>query len=97
VGKVTLVGVPGDFSGEFSIQLRAWARERGVDLWPLSFNADYVGYISPDAYYAAGPREGGGDLGYETGVMSWCGPNQEAYFTGLMKHLVASLYRPGNS
>lgn len=96
VGKVILVGAPGDLSGEISVDWRAWGKEQGVDLWPLSFNADYVGYLSPDAYYAAGPRADDGGFAYETGLMSWCGPNQEAYFTGLMKHLVMSLYTPGN-
>jgi hypothetical protein len=96
VGTVILVGAPGDFSGEISVELRAWGREQGVDLWPLSFNADYVGYISPDAYYADGPWENDGHFAYETGLMSWCGPNQEAYFTGLMKQMVASLYPLGN-
>jgi hypothetical protein len=96
VGPVILVGAPGDLSGEISVDWRAWGKEQGVDLWPLSFNADYVGYISPDEYYAAGPREDDGGFAYETGLMSWCGPNQEAYFTGLMKHMVTSLYLPGN-
>ena len=96
LGKVILVGAPGDFSGEISVELHAWGREQGVDLWPLSFNADYVGYISPDAYYADGPWENDGHFAYETGLMSWCGPNQEAYFTGLMKQMVASLYPLGN-
>jgi hypothetical protein len=95
VGKVILVGAPGDLSGEISIDWRAWGKEQGVDLWRLSFNADYVGYISPDAYLA-GPQEGDGGFAYETGLMSWGGPNQEAYFTGLMKHMVTSLYTPGN-
>jgi hypothetical protein len=97
VGKVILVGAPGDLSGEISVDWRAWGKEHGVEVWPLSFNADYVGYISPDAYYATGPWEGDGGSAYERGLMSWCSPNQGAYFSGLMKHMVTTLYSPGSS
>ena len=56
----------------------------------LSFNGDYVGYISPDQYYR--DLEPDGSLGYERGVMSWIGPDQEAYLRHLINELVSHLF-----
>lgn len=65
------------------------AEEKGIHLVPLSFNGAYVGYVSPDAYY--GEVYDGGKLAYETAVMSWCGPDQEAYFSALFTAIVGLL------
>ena len=89
VGDVFLYGTPSDFSGEISTELKGWASQQGIDLWVTSFNGDYVGYVSPDRYYDdVGPEQDR----YEMGLMSWLGPNQEAFFTGLMKHMAATLF-----
>ena len=95
VGNVVFAGTPCDFSGEISADLKRWGTEQGFDLWPLSFNGDYVGYISPDRYYATADPKGKED--YEMFLMSWCGPNQEAFFTGLIKHGVEVLTNPQGS
>ena len=92
VGDTYLLGTPCDFSGEISLRLQEWGASHGADLWPLSFNGDYVGYISPDEYYATAEKEG--TEGYEMYLMSWCGPNQEAFFTHLAKEAVEALSRP---
>lgn len=89
IGNLYLVGMPADFSGELSSELHDWGRDQDKELWITSFNGDYVGYISPDKYYAE--TEDGGGLGYETGLMSWVGPNAGAYFTDLSKHVVETL------
>lgn len=90
VGDMVLVGTPADFCGEISVKLKAWARDRDLDLWALSFSGDYVGYISPDSYY--NDLEEDGSLGYERGTMSWIGPDQEAYSVTLIKAMVDGLY-----
>jgi neutral ceramidase len=77
LGDVLLIGTPFDFSGETSLDWKAWAASRGVELWPLSFCGDYCGYQTPDRYYLDEP------LDYETSGMSWFGPDLEAYFTDL--------------
>jgi len=87
VGNVVFVGVPADFSGEISVRWKAWAEQRGYDLWATSFCADYAGYVSPDEYYMQ-VKDEKGEPEYETGLMSWCGPHQEAYFTTLMNRMV---------
>ncbi len=53
----------------------------GATLLPLSFSGTYLGYISPDAYYDE--LYDNTSLAYETGIMSWAGPGQERFFTGL--------------
>lgn len=82
VGGLFFVGMPFDFSGETSVAWKTWAREQGLDLWTLSFCSTYCGYLSPDRHYLDTP------LGYETGIMSWYGPNVEAYFTELFHEVV---------
>ena len=87
VGDLLFVGLPGDFSGEISADWAKWAAGQGYDLWTSSFCTAYVGYISPDKYY----NEGGATKEYETGLMSWTGPHQEAFFTALMRAMVDGL------
>ena len=90
LGNTVWIGTPADFSGEISVELKADAATSGIDLWVLSFNGDYVGYISPDRYY--NDLEADGTLGYERGTMSWLGPQQESYMVRLIDQLVAGLY-----
>lgn len=85
VGDALFMGMPCDFSGEISVVWRNWAVEHKIELWTLSFCAAYCGYFSPDRYYMDEP------LDYETGAMSWYGPNIEAYFTDLFQHMAAAL------
>lgn len=85
IGNLLFMGMPCDFSGEISNDWKAWAEDRDYDLWNLSFCAAYCGYFSPDRYYDEEP------LGYETGMMSWFGPNIEAYFTALFHKFVEEL------
>jgi len=90
IGDAVLVGTPADYCGEISADLKSWAAERSVDLWVLGFNGDYVGYISPDKYYYDIEENGG--YGYERGLMSWIGPDQEAFTVSLIKHMIDALF-----
>lgn len=92
IGETVFVGMPADYCGEISVRLKSEAATKGIDLWVLSFNGDYVGYISPDVYY--NDLESDGSLGYERGTMSWIGPQQEAYTTTLIERLIENLYQP---
>ncbi len=58
---------------------------KGIDLWVTGFSGAYCGYLSPDRYYYEEP------LDYETGLMSWFGPNSEAYFKALFEHIAEVL------
>ena len=91
IGDMAFIGTPADYCGEISVKLKSWAEDRSVDLWVLSFNGDYVGYISPDKYYSDVDEHGG--LGYEGGTMSWIGPDQEAFTVALIKRMVNALFQ----
>ncbi|MBW7988866.1 MAG: hypothetical protein FVQ84_02435 [Planctomycetes bacterium] len=90
IGDTVLVGTPADYCGEISIDLKSRTQNRVGDLWVLSFNGDYVGYISPDRYYYDKDEKGG--YGYERGVMSWIGPDQEAFTVSLITHMIDALF-----
>ena len=90
IGDVVLVGTPADYCGEISVDLKSRMRERVGDLWVLGFNGDYIGYISPDKYYYDKDEDGG--YGYERGVMSWIGPDQEAFTVSLIMHMIDALF-----
>ena len=96
MGDIVLVGMPADYSGELAVGMSRWADAvLDIDLWMNSFSGSYVGYVSPDEYYFdpwdledAKARE---DAIYEIQVMSWTGPQQEAIFDGLAKHMARGL------
>lgn len=94
IGDIALVGTPADYCGEISIDLKSRTQNRLGDLWVLSFNGDYVGYISPDRYYYDKDEKGG--YGYERGVMSWIGPDQEAFTVSLIMHMIDALFPESN-
>ena len=93
IGDLIVAGAPGDFSGEICLSWRQWGAQQNYTLWGTSFCGTYVGYISPDRYYDE-VKDKKGEVAYETGVMSWCGPDQEAYFTALMQHSVKAMGAP---
>jgi len=90
IGDIALVGTPADFCGEISVDLKSRMQNRIRNLWVMSFNGDYAGYISPDRYYYDKDEEGG--YGYERGIMSWIGPDQEAFTVSLIMHMIDSLF-----
>lgn len=90
VDEIMLVGFPGDLSGEISLIWKNRVKKDGIILIPLSFNGAYAGYISPDAYYSEIRLNG--KLAYETAIMSWCGPDQEIFFTMLLENLIEAMY-----
>lgn len=85
VGDLLFMGMPCDFGGGISNKWRKWAEAQHLELWTHSFCSTYCGYFSPDEVYDNVP------LGYETGAMSWYGPNVEAYFTDLFHHTAQTL------
>jgi len=89
LGLTVMVGYPGELCGEISPGLKEWGRSLGYDLWTLSFNGDYIGYVSPDRYYNKKNMTGGEK--YELISMSWCGPQQEEYLIRLTKHMVQKI------
>jgi len=95
IGDIALVGTPADFCGEISVDLKSRIKNRIGSLWVLSFNGDYAGYISPDRYYYDKDEKGG--YGYERGIMSWLGPDQEAFTVSLIMHMIDALFPESHS
>ncbi len=96
VDNTILLGFPADFSGEIAREMRAWGKNTNDwDIWCTSFNGDYAGYVSPDKYYTTAKKYG--MEGYEMYVMSWCGPDQEAFFTGICKEALSVLSSPSTT
>jgi hypothetical protein len=81
IGKLIMVGMPCDYSGELVKPLADFAASKGKELRITIFNGGYAGYITKDAYY---------DIpGYETRVMNWFGPGNAAYFSEIIHRIIA--------
>lgn len=83
IGQTVMLGAPCDFSGELVADIKPTTDQRGLNLMVTSFDGGYIGYVTPDRYYDK-PT-------YETRDMNWFGPYNGAYFTEMMRGLVAKL------
>lgn len=93
IGEMFIVGLPYDVSGELS---RAWQdalKPSAAQLWVTSFSGAYLGYLSPDGYYREIGPQFCYNQNYEIGQMGWFGPNQGAYISDLVEHVVKTLSR----
>ncbi len=86
IGDMLFIGLPFDISGELAREWRERAADQGWDMWVTGFSGAYLGYLSPDRYYYEVDDDG--RLGYETGLMSWLGPQSEAYFGALTNRII---------
>ncbi len=75
-----IIGSPGEFSGELSLQVKEYARKKGDCVTITSFNGCYLGYVTPSQYYHLST--------YETKLMSWFGPYTGDYFVDIMDRLI---------
>lgn len=80
VGKILIIGTPGDFSGELALQIKAEASRKGFRALITSFNGSYIGYIIPSKYYHFD--------GYESRTMSFFGPAIGDYIPDLMLRMI---------
>jgi len=60
---VLMVFCPCELSCEIAIELKAFAKEKGLTLIIAAMNGEYTGYVTPDTYY--------GRRGYETRDMNF--------------------------
>lgn len=80
LGRVLLIGVPCDISGEFAAELMEKAAAKNLDLVVMSFNGGYIGYITPDEYY--------GQYAPEVREMNWVGPHKGSLFKELIGRII---------
>ncbi len=80
IGDNLLIGTPCDYSGELIAPLDSLARSNGINLMVNSFNGEYIGYITKDAWYELDK--------YETRTMNWFGPQNGEYFDDVIKRII---------
>ena len=73
------ISTPGDFSGEYALQIRNNLAVKGFNSNITSFNGKYVGYIIPGRYYYLDE--------YESKIMGWFGPNMGDYTMDMISRL----------
>lgn len=78
-GNRVWLSTPCDYSGELALQLKAKAREAGIQAVVTSFNGDYVGYVIPSKYYHLD--------GYEPRVMNFYGARISEVFADTLAKL----------
>jgi hypothetical protein len=79
VDNMIWISTPGDFSGEYALQIKNNLAVKGFDSNITSFNGKYVGYIIPGRYYYLDE--------YESKIMGWFGPNMGDYTMDLISRL----------
>ncbi|HET9486303.1 MAG TPA: neutral/alkaline non-lysosomal ceramidase N-terminal domain-containing protein [Chryseosolibacter sp.] len=79
IGNMVWITTPGDFSGEYALQLKNSFSAYGYHANVTSFNGSYVGYIVPGRYFYLDE--------YEPRVMGWFGPNMGEYTMDVMRQI----------
>jgi hypothetical protein len=84
IGRIALLGMPGDFSGELAAALGAEFAAKPLVPAITSFNGDYIGYLLPRSRY--------GSPSYEGRTMSlfgpWCGEYAQDVSRRLLKRIM---------
>ena len=79
IDDMVWITTPGDFSGEYALQIKNTLLAEGFESNITSFNGSYVGYIVPGRYFYLG--------GYEPGLMGWFGPDMGEYTMDLIRQI----------
>lgn len=80
IGDLVMMGVPADFSGEFSASLDSLADRHHQKLIITSFNGGYVGYLTPEKYYE--------NKYFETQFMNWYAPGTGEFVRDVMEEII---------
>jgi neutral ceramidase len=87
IGDLLWITTPGDFSGEFALQIKNSLASKGFMSLVTSFNGSYIGYIVPGRYFYRDE--------YESKLMGWFGPNMGDYAMDLIEQITQILMTPG--
>ena len=79
LGNMVWITTPGDFSGEYALQIKNALATKGFNSNVTSFNGSYVGYIVPGRYFYLNE--------YESKLMGWFGPNMGEYTVDLIRQI----------
>lgn len=85
LGNISWFGSPSDFSGEIALDYHfdSLAHQHNRNFMLSSFNGNYVGYITCDAYYDSLNS-------YEIREMNWVGPEYGAYFGDIIEKIITN-------
>lgn len=83
INEAVLLGMPGDFSGELTVELERLCAEMPVTPIVTSFNGDYIGYLVPARHYGTGS--------YEVRGMNFFGPWCGEYFVELSRRIITRM------
>ncbi|ANQ50562.2 hypothetical protein MY04_3197 [Flammeovirga sp. MY04] len=83
LGNINWFASPSDISGEIAIDYEydKLVKQKNEHFMMTSFNGNYVGYITCDAYYDTLES-------FEIREMNWVGPEYGAYFGDIIKELI---------
>lgn len=79
IGQMVWVSTPGDFSGEYAVQIKNNLAVNGFMANVSSFNGSYLGYIIPGRYFYMNE--------YEPRTMGWFGPNMGDYTMDVIRRI----------
>jgi neutral ceramidase len=79
IDNMVWITTPGDFSGEYALEIKNALFAKGFNSNVASFNGSYVGYIVPGRYFYLNE--------YESKLMGWFGP----YMGDYMMHLIRQI------
>ena len=79
IGQMVWVSTPGDFSGEYAVQIKNNLAVNGFMSNVSSFNGSYLGYIIPGRYFYMNE--------YEPRTMGWFGPNMGDYTMDVIRRI----------
>ncbi len=76
LGDLVWIAMPLELSGEIALDLKNALKQAGYNSMFTSFNASYLGYVTPSKYYYHNS--------YESFLMGWYGPSMGDYVTDLL-------------
>jgi len=82
IGRVILIGIPGDLAVTFGMELKENARKKGYEVIIIGFANDYMGYILPRHLYFTSSYEAS---------MSFHGPQMGEYLLAMIALLMEDL------
>jgi neutral ceramidase len=80
IGSLIWIFTPGDFSGEYAVELSDRLSHQGYNITISGYNGSYLGYIIPGKYFNLNH--------YEPRMMGWFGPQMGDYIMDLIMRIV---------
>jgi neutral ceramidase len=83
INNLVWIFTPGDFSGEYAVEIKNAMTDRGFEAMVSSYNGSYIGYIIPGKYFTM--------KHYEPKLMGWFGPTMGDYTMDLINRITNAI------